>query len=143
MSPIPVDLKLEIHEPGTAELGQLFERLGTFNQAAVPEWGKQTLSVALRSDAGALTAGGYAELLLGLAEIRAVWVEEARRGQGLGRAVMQALEGAARERGAEQAFLYTYSFQARGFYEGLGYRLLASLPFPRGDVERLYLVRDL
>jgi len=137
------DLSLEISAPGTAELGVLFERLGVFNSAAVPEWGKQTLSVTLRDPANALVAGGYAELLLGLAEFRAVWVAESRRRTGVGRAVMVALEAAARERGAERAFLYTYSFQARGFYETLGYRLLASLPFPRGGVERLYFVRDL
>ena len=99
MSPIPADLKLETRAPGTAELGLLFERLGSFNQAAVPGWGKQTLSVALRGEGGTLAAGGHAELLLGLAEIRAVWVEESRRGQGLGRAVMEALEAEARERG--------------------------------------------
>ena len=143
MSAIPPDLSLEITEPGTAELGALFGHLGQHNRAATPEWEKNTLSVALRDTSGALIAGGHAELLLGLAEIRAVWVEESRRGAGLGRAVMAALEAAARERGATRAFLYTYSFQARGFYEGLGYRLLAALPFPRGGVERLYLLRDL
>ena len=136
-------LKLQTVEPGSAELAALFQRLGRFNKAAVPEWSKQTVAVVARDDRGELLAGAHAEILLGLAEIRAVWVEEGRRGTGLGRSTMAAIEAAAKERGATRAFLYTYSFQALGFYEKLGYRLLASLPFPQGNVERHYMTRDL
>ena len=142
-SSFPPDLTPAILEPGGTELGALFAQLGAYNRAAVEAWSKSSFSLVLRNGAGTLVGGGHAEVLLGLAEIRAVWVEEARRGQGLGRALMGAIEAAAQERGARRAFLYTYSFQARGFYEGLGYRLLASLPFPEGDVERHYFTRDL
>jgi len=45
----------------------------------------------------------------------------ARRGRGVGRELMDRAEIRAREGGCHSAWLDTFSFQARGFYEKLGY----------------------
>ena len=52
-----------------------------------------------------------------------VWIDEAWRGQGLGQQLMKRMEAEARERGATWARVTTFDFQARGFYEKLGYQV--------------------
>lgn len=63
----------------------------------------------------------------GICELRQVWVDEAHRGQGVGRSLMQAAIAEARDRGCVSIFLATYDFQAPGFYETLGFRAVAIL----------------
>jgi ribosomal protein S18 acetylase RimI-like enzyme len=62
-----------------------------------------------------------------------LWVDDAVRQQGAGRQVMAMMEDAARDRGCQAAWLDTFSFQALGFYQALGYRLFGELrDYPRG-----------
>jgi ribosomal protein S18 acetylase RimI-like enzyme len=58
--------------------------------------------------------GGYARVDL-------LWVDEAMRRRGLGRALLTAAEDEARRRDCTTIVLDTHSFQAPGFYSGLGY----------------------
>jgi ribosomal protein S18 acetylase RimI-like enzyme len=65
--------------------------------------------------------------------IDGLWVAAERRGQGLGRRLVLAAEAAAIARGCRGAWLGTFDFQARGFYEQLGYAVFGELPgFPPG-----------
>jgi RimJ/RimL family protein N-acetyltransferase len=58
----------------------------------------------------------------------------AQRGQGYGRRLLALAEQAAQERGCRYAQLTTYSFQARGFYEKAGYRVVGALTdYPPGE----------
>lgn len=60
-------------------------------------------------------------------------VPENLRGQGLGRQILGMAESEARVRGCHAAWLDTFEFQARGFYERLGYRCFGELAdFPPG-----------
>ena len=65
------------------------------------------------------------------------------RGDGHGRRVMLALEQAARERGCTHAHLDTFSYQARPFYEKLGYEVFSTLDdYPLGH-RRFFLKKAL
>ncbi len=65
--------------------------------------------------------------------VERLWVEAPLRGRGLGARLMAEAEAEARRRGAHHAHLRTYSFQARGFYEALGYRVVGTLDdYPPG-----------
>lgn len=55
-------------------------------------------------------------------------VPESLRGQDVGTALMQRAEAMARERGCVGAWLDTFAFQARGFYEKLGYNVFGEIP---------------
>ena len=60
-------------------------------------------------------------------------VPPALRGQGVGTELMQRAEAEARARGCTGAWLDTFEFQARGFYERLGYTCFGELAdYPAG-----------
>src|SRR2546423_12584958 len=62
-----------------------------------------------------------------------LWVDERARGRGIGTQLLKAAEELARDRGCTDASLDTFEFQARPFYEKLGYELFGTLDgFPPG-----------
>jgi ribosomal protein S18 acetylase RimI-like enzyme len=74
----------------------------------------------------------------GWLHVTVLWVSEAARGSGHGRRLMENAESYARARGAVGATLETYSFQARPFYERLGYQVCGTVDgYPPGHVNYL------
>jgi len=70
-------------------------------------------------------------------------VPEALRGQGVGTTLMMRAEQEALRRGCHQAWLDTFEFQARGFYERLGYSCFGELQdYPPG-VARYFMKKTL
>jgi ribosomal protein S18 acetylase RimI-like enzyme len=69
-------------------------------------------------------------------EMTRVAVLPAYQGQGYGRAIVRALEDAARERGAERVVLETGEEQhaAQGLYESLGYERVERVSYAGGDI---------
>jgi len=69
-------------------------------------------------------------------------VDAAARGKGVGRSLVSAAESAARARAATGIWLDTFSFQAPGFYERLGFTRIATLPdSPSGAARYFYSKR--
>jgi GNAT superfamily N-acetyltransferase len=65
--------------------------------------------------------------------INLLYVPEDMRGSGLGTRLIRAAEAEAVNRGCLGALLDTFSFQARPFYERLGYQVTGSVPdYPPG-----------
>lgn len=78
---------------------------------------------------GGLVAGTYWSWL----EIETLWLAEELRGRGYGQRLLQLAEAEAVGRSCRHAFLTTYSFQARGFYEKAGYHVVGTLDdYPPG-----------
>lgn len=50
-----------------------------------------------------------------------------RRGNGYGKKLLEAAEDEAKSQGCRAVFLSTFSFQARPFYERLGYEVVGEL----------------
>jgi GNAT superfamily N-acetyltransferase len=72
-----------------------------------------------------------------------MWIKEEVRGRGYGRRLLAMAEDEARQRGAKNAFLDTFSFQAPGFYEHFGYEVFGELgEFPAGHT-RYFLRKQL
>ncbi|MGJ3237348.1 MAG: GNAT family N-acetyltransferase [Anaerolineae bacterium] len=81
----------------------------------------------------AIVAGAICELEWGYLYFDTVWTDERARGTGYGSAVMRAAHTYARQQGITRAYLFTTSFQARPFYEKLGYCLFGQVEDrPRG-----------
>jgi len=120
-----------------AEISRRFE---TYNQTFT-NWGGEVFSV-VKTDASRIVAAARGATNMGLIEIRGFWVDEDRRGQGLGRAMMDAMLTEAASRGCSRAALDTYSWQALDFYSHLGFVEYGRLEYPNGTA-RHYLVKDL
>lgn len=108
------DPRIEIEEPGNDTFAGLVDRLGRENLSR-PPWDRRTFTLVLRAQGGRLIGGAHAILNMGLVEVRGLWVDPARRGEGLGRSLLAALEREAAARGVTRVALDTYDWQARGF----------------------------
>lgn len=91
------------------------------------------IAVLVKDGAGAVVGGlwghtGYEWLFTQLLVVPA-----ALRGRGIGTEIMRMAEHEAVQRGCHGAWLDTFEFQARGFYERLGYECFGALPnYPTG-----------
>ena len=91
------------------------------------------LCLSLRDAAGVIVGGVYGATMWRWLLIDGLWVGEPLRGQGHGRRLLRAAESTAVARGCLGAWLGTFDFQARGFYERHGYRVFGELAdFPAG-----------
>ena len=138
-------MKIEVLSPGNDVHAELDQRLLAFNRVERPiaSWRTDNVfTVTLRDGEGRLRGGARGILRMRAVEIRAVWLDADLRGDGYGRKILAAAEDEARRRGARAALLDTYDFQARGFYERLGYACFATFDFPDG-VRRFYMSRQL
>lgn len=117
--------------------------LTEFNRNAVNFPEPIPVNVAVRDGDGALRGGVVARVALDTLYIDIVWIDDALRGGGHGRAMMEQVEEKARSLGAKLAWLYTLSWQARPFYEQLGYRAFGEMPFAGGAHHRYFMRKTL
>jgi GNAT superfamily N-acetyltransferase len=116
--------------------------LKAFNEVWLGSANEQSVQFVARDDLG--VAGG----LLGHTKwswlyIAKLWVDERARGRGIGTQLMCAAEAVARERGCTDVSLDTFEYQARPFYEKLGYELFGTLDgYPPG-YRQFYLRKKL
>ncbi|MEM7378578.1 MAG: GNAT family N-acetyltransferase [Pseudomonadota bacterium] len=75
----------------------------------------------------ALQAGLTGGTAYGWLLIKTLWVHDPLRGQGIGKALLDAAEREARARGCHAAWLDTSSRNARRFYERQGYAVFGEL----------------
>jgi len=105
--------------------------------------GFKPLGAWLRDERGVFIGGAYGYVNWNWLFINLVWISESARGGGHGRRLILALEQAARERGCTHAHLDTFSFQARPFYEKLGYEVFSTLDdYPPGH-QRFFMRKAL
>jgi GNAT superfamily N-acetyltransferase len=119
------------------------DHLDTYNVAVTGFREYSPVNLFLR-DAGDEVVGGLlAGIWGGVLFVRILWVSEALRGRGFGRRLMETAERRAVERGCRHVYLDTFSFQAPGFYEKLGYQTYAKAhDWPVGHAHH-FLRKDL
>jgi GNAT superfamily N-acetyltransferase len=119
--------------PSEADEGLIDAGLERYGMEFAPQDTEQPLSVMLRSENGRLVGGLIGETGRGWLYIRTLWIEETARGRGHGRQLMQLAEEEALRRGCHSARLSTQSYEARPFYEHLGYEVFGVLSdYPTG-----------
>jgi GNAT superfamily N-acetyltransferase len=75
--------------------------------------------------------------------INLMWIKDGLRGHGYGQQLLALAEDEARKRGAKNAYLDTFSFQAPDFYKKYGYQVFGVLEdFPQGH-QRYFLKKEL
>lgn len=129
-----MDYRIEYTDEGRNEDREaVVAGLMEYNRRHAPAPNFQMLGLLLKSADGVTVGGlwgrsGYEWLFVEL-----LFVPESMRGSGVGTALMRQAEEVAHGRGCAGVWLDTFSFQALGFYQKLGYSLFGELKdHPRG-----------
>ena len=123
------------HDLTPDEIDALEDRLYAHNRAATGRDDAAGMGFVIHGDAGELAAATAGYSWGGIAEIKQMWVADAFRGQGLGRALLDAMIGETQRRGVGRIWVASYDFQAPGFYERAGFvRRAAFEGWPEGHV---------
>lgn len=98
-----------------------------YNDSKVRGGDRRPLAVEIRNRQEKITGGLWGATHYGWLFTELLVVPVPLRGQGLGRRIMQIAELEALRRGCHSAWLDTFEFQARSFYERLGYSCFGEL----------------
>jgi ribosomal protein S18 acetylase RimI-like enzyme len=95
----------------------------------------QGLGFVIRDDAGRMigVAAGYT--WAGISELKQMWIDEAYRGCGYARALLNAFVAEACSRGVRRIWVSSYDFQSPKMYEKAGFKRMAEFEgWPEGHV---------
>ena len=128
----PLGTKID-DQPSADEERVIQQGLVAFGDAHTPPRNYRPIRLALRTNEGKVIGGMLGSIVWNWLQIDVLWVTEDARGLGHGRALLERAEQLAREAGCRHARLDTFDFEARGFYEKLGYSVYGELVgFPGG-----------
>ena len=128
----PLRLSVE-PDASAADIAAVNSGLRAFNVARIGEPAEEAVQVFLRDNGGQVVGGLLGHIRWRWLFVAKLWVGDAHRGAGHGAALMAAAESHARARDCLGAYLDTFEYQARPFYEKLGYTLFGTLDgYPPG-----------
>ena len=111
-----------------------------FNEDRLGPADERPIKFVARDTTGVVVGGILGHTRWRWLYIAKLWVDERAREHGLGTRLMSAAEDLARSRGCTDVSLDTFDYQARPFYEKLGYELFGTLEgYPPGS--RQYYLR--
>lgn len=133
----------QVNEPSAEEAAELNafldDRIYEFNIQCTGFADGKAFASVIKDEAETIVAAVNGHTWGGCCYVAHLWVHEAKRRQGIGRALALATEEEAKNRGCTQVLLLTHSFQAPAFYERLGYQLQAKIPnYPRGHAQYVF-----
>lgn len=129
-----------LDEPAWQTIGQ---GINHFNKSQGGEDNAQSLCFVLQGSDEEVVGGVIGSTYWGWLHIDLMWIKEDLRGQGYGQQLLMQSEEEARQRGAKQVYLDTFSFQAPEFYKKYGYKVFGELAnFPEGH-QRYFLTKQL
>lgn len=119
-----------------AESVMVDEGIGAANLAAAPLHEVMPLACFAHGADGVVLGGAVGRRWGHCCELQQLWVMPTHRRQGIAKKLMAAFEQQAQAHGCTSCFLETFSFQAPGFYGGLGYAIsFENKAFPHGIVK--------
>lgn len=117
--------------------------LRAFNVARIGDPHEDQVHIFLRDDGGRVVGGLLGHIRWRWLYVAKLWVDDRFRGAGHGSALLAAAEKIAREHDCIGVHLDTFEYQARPFYEKLGYTVFGVLDgYPPG-YRQFYLARTL
>lgn len=129
--------------PTDADRAAILAPLRAYNVAQVGDPRVRLVALVVRDDEGETIGGLWGRIAFDWCFVELLVVPESHRGQGLGRDLMVRAEALAREAGCVGLWLDTFEFQARGFYERLGYSLFGELGDYPPRYKRFFLQKRL
>ena len=132
-----------VDKPGQAEWGTIGGGINSFNTQQAGDTKSQSLCFVLYSADQEIVGGVIGSTYWDWLYIDLLWLKEELRGHGHGHRLLTCAEDEARKRGAKNAYLDTFSFQAPDFYKQHGYRVFGELQdFPVGH-QRYFFTKQL
>jgi len=123
-----------VDDPTPEDRAAILAPLVEYNLRNAPPPNPLPLAILLKDEAGATTGGLWGRSVYDWLFVELLAVPETSRGQGVGEALLRRAEEIAAERGCIGVWLDTFAFQARGFYEKLGYSQFGQLDdHPKGS----------
>ena len=124
---------LHVEKPGPGLREAILAPLVAYNESGAGPSRWVPVALVVQDEAGAVIGGLWGDCFYDWLHVHLLVVPEHARGTGVGTRLLQQGEAIARSREAVGVFLDTFSFQARGFYEKLGYSCFGELvDHPRG-----------
>ena len=117
----------------SADVATVQAGLRAFNVARIGEPEEEPVQLFLRDESDRVVGGLLGHIKWRWLYVAKLWIDDAHRGAGYGRSLLIAAESFAQSRGCIGAYLDTFEYQARRFYEKLGYELFGTLEgYPPG-----------
>ena len=135
------------HDLSPIEIDAIEECLYNCNRRAIGRNDYRGLGFVIRDEAGRTigVAAGYS--WAGTSELKQMWIDEAYRGRGYARELLNAFVAEAASRGVRRIWVASYDFQAPGMYEKAGFKRMAEFEgWPEGHMnvvkKSLFLLRS-
>lgn len=141
-------MHIEVTTSPTKEDAKIISQgIVNFNRQSIPELepneDEVNFSVFARNELKHVIGGVRATCYWNTLHIELLWLSNECRGQGTGSELVTEAENFAKENGCEKVFVETTSWQAKPFYEKMGYEHVATLPGrPKGHATH-YLTKTL
>lgn len=135
--------RISIEEnPSLDDIHFLMVKLHDYNASQTGLEG-ELITLFLRDDQQQIIGGAYGWTAFNYLHVDILWLRDDVRRQGHGTRLLRAAEQEALRRGCRYAQLDTFSFQARGFYEKLGYEVYSELDDVAGKHKWYFLKKNL
>ena len=121
------------HNLSPVEIDAIEEQLYSFNRDATGCGDGRGLAFVIRDESGHMigVAAGYS--WAGTSELKQLWVDEANRGRGYARQLLNAFVTEAARRGVRRILVASHDFQAPEMYEKAGFERMAEFAgWPEG-----------
>ncbi|QKC90302.1 N-acetyltransferase [Mesorhizobium sp. NZP2234] len=121
------------HDLSPVELSVLEEHLRGENRRLTGCGDDRGLNFVIRDGAGRSIAVAAGYSWAGTSELQLMWVDQAYRGLGYARQLLDAFVAEAASRGARRIWVSSHDFQAPGLYEKAGFQRVAEFAgWPEG-----------
>ncbi len=133
--------------PNDSDAKTISKGIIDFNHLKVPDLepleAEVKFFVFAKNEENAVIGGVRATCFWNTMHIELLWLSEECRGKGMGKALIDSAENFAIKHNCEKVFVETTSWQAKPFYEKVGYKHIATLnDRPKGHASH-YLTKDL
>jgi GNAT superfamily N-acetyltransferase len=130
-------------DPSANDVAFIEDSLVAYNVEKARPYDRRPLHVFLRDAQGRTIGGVTGHTNWRWLYVDCFWLPDGLRGDGWGWRMLEAAENEARRRGCRHVRLFSYSFQAPGFYQKRGYRIFGVLDgYPPGE-KQVWLRKDL
>jgi GNAT superfamily N-acetyltransferase len=134
---------VSVDDPEEFAWGIIGGGVASYNKQQAGDNKFQRLCFVLQAPDQTIVGGMVGEIYWEWLYIDLLWVKDELRGRGYGHRILTLAEQEARQRGARNVYLDTFSFQAPSFYKDHGYQVFGELSnFPPGH-QRYFLTKKL